>query len=175
MLTMSTEHSEAQNPLRQMLGNARFWLAAAAITLLALVVLGAPAGIMPNPFFIRTIPTRFSDVLFLLLSAPLIGLTLATYVVRPHAAGHADRGTTRVGLGGLVAYFAIACPVCNKIVLVALGVSGALNVYAPLQPIIGVISTVLLGATLVWRLRQVQRGCVRCATTSRVVALATTD
>ncbi len=174
-MTTPTEHPETQSPLGQMFGNARFWLAAASISLLALVVLGAPAGIIPNPFFIRTIPTRFSDVLFLLLSAPLIGLTLATYVVRPHLGGHPDRGTTRVGVGGLVAYFAIACPICNKIVLVALGVSGALNVYAPLQPIIGVISTVLLGATLLWRLRQVQRGCVRCATTSRVIALPVTD
>lgn len=158
-------------PLREMAANPRFWLAAVGIGLLALLVLGAPSGIVPNPVFIRTVPTRTADIVVWLLSAPLIGLTLATYIVRPHTAGHADGGTTRVGLGGLVAFFAIACPVCNKIVLLALGVSGALNVFAPLQPIIGVASIALLGATLVWRLRQVSRGCGRCAMTPSSIAL----
>lgn len=67
------------------------------------------------------------------------------------------------GVGALAAYFAIACPVCNKIVLFALGLSGALNVFAPLQPIIGIASVALLTGTLGWRLRQVARGCARCA------------
>lgn len=151
------------NPLRELASSPRFWLAALVATLAALVLLGAPSGIVPNPLFIRTVPTRPEDIAVWLITAPLIGLTLATYVVRPHAAGHSDRGGAQLGLGGLAAYFAIACPVCNKIVLFALGLSGALNVYAPLQPIIGVASVALLTGTLAWRLRQLARGCSRCA------------
>jgi hypothetical protein len=149
--------------MRELASAPRFWLAAPVATLAALVVLGLPSGILPNPVFIRTLPTQPADVAVWLITAPLIGFTLATYVVRPHAAGHGDGGGARLGLGGLTAYFAIACPVCNKIVLLALGVSGALDVYAPLQPIIGVASVALLTGTLAWRLRQLARGCSRCA------------
>jgi hypothetical protein len=158
---MTTPPMSAE-PLRELAASPRFWLAALGATILALVVLGAPSGIVPNPIFIRTIDTRLSDVVVWLITAPLIGLTLATYFVRPHTGGHSDSLTTQLTLGGFVAFFAIACPVCNKIVLLAIGMSGALNVFAPLQPILGVISVVLLAATLAWRLRQIARGCVRC-------------
>jgi hypothetical protein len=148
--------------LRALLRDARFWLVAAGATGLALIVLGTPAGIISNPIFTRTVPTRPEDVVVWVLSAPLIGLTLASYVVRPHLAGHADRGQLQLGVGGLAVFFAIACPVCNKLVLLALGFSGALTVFAPIQPLIGVASLVLLGATLAYRARAISRTCERC-------------
>ncbi len=150
--------------LREVAASPRFWLAAIAATLTALVVLGVPSGILANPVFVRTVATRSTDVAVWLISSPLIGLIVATYLVRPHPVDHPDRARTQLGAGALVAYFAIACPVCNKIVLLALGVSGALNVFAPLQPIIGVASVALLSGTLAWRMRQIGRGCSRCAT-----------
>jgi hypothetical protein len=55
--------------------------------------------------------------------------------------------------GGLAAYLAIGRPVCNKVALVLLGAGGALTIWAPLQPILGAASLVLLAATLAWRLR----------------------
>jgi len=48
-------------------------------------------------------------------------------------------------------------------VVAALGVSGALTVFAPLQPVIGAASVALLAVTLAWRLRDRVRGCPRCA------------
>jgi len=38
----------------------------------------------------------------------------------------------------VLATFAIGCPICNKLVVALLGVSGALTCWAPLQPLIGV-------------------------------------
>ncbi len=149
--------------LRSLLRSPRFWLVAAGGALLSLAVLGIPSAIIPNPIFGRTVPTRVSDVLIWLASAPLIGLTLATYVTRPHRSDHGHDGELRVGLGSLAVFFAIGCPVCNKLVLLALGTSGALTIFAPIQPVIGVVSLGFLGATLAYRLRQVARGCDRCA------------
>jgi hypothetical protein len=60
--------------------------------------------------------------------------------------------------GGFAAFLAIGCPVCNKAALVLLGWSGALSIWAPLQPIVGVASLGLLAATLAWRLRLRARG-----------------
>ncbi len=148
--------------LSNLLTDTRFWLTAAAATLLALVVLGLLSGIIANPLVVRTVPTRPTDTAVWLASAPLIGLILATYVVRPHRVHHRDGGQLRVGAGSLAVYLAIACPVCNKLILLALGFSGALNVFAPIQPIIGVASIAFLAGTLIYRLRQIARACERC-------------
>jgi len=75
------------------------------------------------------------------------------------AAGNRSGPTSALGYaGGLAAFLAIGCPVCNKVALVLLGTSGALTVWAPLQPLLGIASVALLGATLAWRLRMRARG-----------------
>jgi hypothetical protein len=50
----------------------------------------------------------------------------------------------------------VGCPICNKIVVALLGVSGALGVWAPVQPILAVLSLALLATAVfvLWR-----RGC----------------
>lgn len=144
----------------------RFWLVAALATAGSLLVLGVPTAIIPNPFFIRMTPTEAFNIVVWVTSAPLIGLLIATYVRPPrHAFGHESRepGAGRATLGGVAAYLAIGCPICNKVVVAALGVSGALSYFAPLQPIIGAGSLALLGGTLAWRLRDRARRCERCA------------
>jgi hypothetical protein len=48
--------------------------------------------------------------------------------------------------------------VCNKLALILRGASGAMTVYAPLQPAIGAASLVLPVGTVAWRLRLRARG-----------------
>lgn len=144
----------------------RYWFVASLGTVAAWILLGIPTAVIPNPFFIRMTPTEAFSVAVWLLSAPMIGLLIATYV-RPPAYrvghSHAESGTGRATLGGVAAYLAIGCPICNKVVVAVLGVGGALNIFAPIQPLIGAASVALLGATLAWRLRDRARGCARCA------------
>lgn len=45
----------------------------------------------------------------------------------------------------LLSVFAVGYPVCNKLVLIALGTSGALSVWEPIQPFLALISLGLLG------------------------------
>lgn len=144
----------------------RFWLVAALSTTASLLVLGVPTAVIPNPMFIRMTPTETFNLVVWLVSAPLIGFLVATYVrPRGHAVSHRldEPGAGRATLGGVGAYLAIGCPICNKVVVAALGVSGALSMFAPLQPLIGAGSVVLLGVTLGWRLRVRARRCERCA------------
>lgn len=144
----------------------RFWLIAGLATAGSLLVLGVPTAVIPNPFFIRMTPTETFNVVVLLTSAPLVGLLVATYA-RPleHTVAHrsVEGRTGRATVGGVAAFLAIGCPICNKVVVAALGVSGALSIFAPLQPLIGAASAGLLGATLAWRLRARALGCGRCA------------
>lgn len=161
----------------------------------SLVAYGLVAAIIPNPVFGRQIPPEPFAIGTWILSAPLIGLVLATYTAAGGAPGsapvalaapdtsaaptttaapdthaapdaEAERGSVLASIGGLGAFLAIGCPVCNKVALILLGTSGALSVWAPLQPVLGAASLALLAGTLVWRLRLRVRGAA-CAVPPR--------
>ncbi|WP_406707854.1 hypothetical protein [Streptomyces halobius] len=106
---------------------------------------------IPNPLFTRTVPTPAWGYPALAVTAALAGLLLATYVRTGASAD--DRRPRRMGmLGGLLGFFAVGCPVCNKLVLLAIGTSGALSIWQPLQPLLAVVSVVLLAVATVRRL-----------------------
>jgi hypothetical protein len=149
----------------------RFVAHAVVWGLLSFAALGLVTAILPNPVFGRQIPPEPFAIWVWFLSAPLIGIVMATYTAPPPAVatslaiaspGDAARDERRTGVlgtaAGLGAFLAIGCPVCNKIALVLLGWSGAMTIYAPIQPVIGAASLVLLVATVAWRLRARTRG-----------------
>jgi len=154
--------------------DARFVAGAVAWGVAALITYGLVTAIVPNPVFGRQIPPEPFAIVVWLLSAPLMGVVAATYTVRRPAprpvpleatADVAAKATSPAGdgsllgtIGGVGAFLAIGCPVCNKIALVLLGTSGALTVFGPLQPVIGAASLGLLAATAAWRLRMRRRG-----------------
>jgi hypothetical protein len=55
--------------------------------------------------------------------------------------------------------FAIGCPICNKLVVAALGVSGALGSWAPVQPFVAVGSLVLVALAVLARRRACAEDC----------------
>lgn len=136
----------------------RRWLTALAAAVAMVVVVGVPTVLIPNPIFGREIPPTAWAWPALLLTSALGGLLLATYVREPGAAEPVDKAGKAGGVGGLLAYFAIGCPVCNKLVLLALGYSGALQWFAPAQPLLAAGGIVLLA----WALRARLRGEVAC-------------
>ena len=139
------------------------WSAGWTVAILA--VYGLISAIIPNPIFGRGLAPEPFAVAVWLVSAPLMGVVMATYFA-PLPAGvpvtlnapAARDGTTAGTVGGFVAVLAIGCPTCNKIALVLLGTSGATNVFGGVQPILGAVSLALLAGTLVWRLRLRARG-----------------
>jgi hypothetical protein len=155
----------ASSPLRALIDR-RLLLHAAFWTIASGLAFGLVAAIIPNPVFGRQIPPEAFAVGVWLVSAPLMGIVMATYTapvtaspIRIVALGPAEaeaargRSTTLGSLAGFGAFLAIGCPVCNKIALVLLGTSGALSIYAPIQPLIGAVSLALLVVTAAWRLR----------------------
>lgn len=135
--------------------------AAGAISaLLAVLILGVPTAVVPSRFFVRMTPTRPQDYLFLGLTAILIGVIMATYAAPQVRALPGGEG--RLTGGGLLSFLAIGCPICNKLIVLALGVGGALRWFAPVQPILGMASLALLGIAAWSRLRALEDGCARC-------------
>ncbi|MEU2067774.1 hypothetical protein [Streptomyces anulatus] len=136
---------------------ARQWLVAGLGALATAVAVGVPTDVVPTPLFGRSVPVQWWNYPALALTAALAGLVLSTYV-RPPVASPSTQppGTARDGrmgaLGGVLSFFAVGCPVCNKLVLVLLGSSGALSYWAPLQPLFAVASVALLAEAALRRL-----------------------
>lgn len=118
----------------------RFWLRAAAFTLIAGAAIALPARLIPNDLFRRMTPTRPLDYFSWVAGSVLIGLLLAL----PRT-----KRTERTGLiGGIATSLAVGCPVCNKVVVALVGVAGAVDVFAPFQPILGIAALGLMAWTL---------------------------
>lgn len=121
-----------QAPARAWIGP-RYIALAAAISLVVTVLLAIPTAIVENPFFTRMTPVEPEQYFFWLATGILTGALLATYLDSGLRSGLASQGAG----AGLLAVFAIGCPICNKLVVGLLGVSGALTYFAPVQPILG--------------------------------------
>lgn len=168
--------AEAVRSLR-MWGIRRIVIAIAAAGACA-VIIGLSTVLIPNSFFSRDISAEWWDYPVWILMSILLGLLIATYVREPGAEvrssrgvkGVADEAAEAVGaersddsserrggafgtVGGMLGWFAVGCPVCNKIALAVLGYTGALTYFAPLQPVLAVFAVVLLLVAVVVRLK----------------------
>lgn len=132
------------------------WVAMLVGTLGSSLLIGIPTDIVPTPLYTRMTPVLWWNYPVWAVSSILSGLILATYVRRQP--GVSGSGAGRLTAGGLLSVFAVGCPICNKLVVALLGVTGALNLWAPLQPIVGAISVALLAVALTGRLRG-ERAC----------------
>lgn len=145
------------------------------------LLLGVATVLIPNPVFGRDIPPVAWNYPVWVLTAVLSGMLLATYAAGRRSVGPAGSGagpgvgsapaqgpdTSRSGAAGaILAWFAVGCPVCNKIALLALGYSGALTWFAPVQPVLAVLALLLLTVALAVRLQ----GSVHCPVPVAVAA-----
>lgn len=154
---------------------ARQVVAATVVGLAVAVLIGVATVLIPNPIFARDIPPVWWNYPVWLVTSALSGMLVATYVrgepgtpeasPQPEEAGADAAGgisgvdgneqrTTRMGMaGGVLAWFAVGCPVCNKLALLALGYSGAITWFTPLQPFLAIGALMLTGVAVVGRLR----------------------
>lgn len=138
----------------------RRWVAALAAWAATVVVVAVPTDLIDTPLFSREIPPTWWSWPALLLNGVLAGMLLATYVTeraeepdqRPDGATGFSAGRRWGGAGSVLTFFAVGCPVCNKLVLLALGTSGALTWFEPVQPVLSVLATAALGWALHRRL-----------------------
>jgi len=143
----------------------RQWATAVVAGLLVTIAVGVPSDVIPNPVFGRPVEVTWWSYPVLVATAVLGGLLAATYVRRPDGTDspvgddELDRPGRVGGVAGLLSFFAIGCPTCNKLVLAAVGTSGALDWFAPAQPLLAIASLVLLA----WALRARLRDADTCA------------
>jgi hypothetical protein len=111
-------------------------LAASAIFL----SVGTVTALWPNPFFIRMTPTSGMELPLLAIEALLAGLYLGirrTSCALPSA-----------GAGGLLTFLGVACPICNKLLVLLFG-SGLLLAYLePYRSYLGAAGLALTAVAL---------------------------
>ena len=127
------------------------WIVAVSVAVLTYFVIALPTAVVENPLFGREISVTSWSVTVIVISSVLTGLLTATYVKNDFS----DENPRQLKIGGtgaLLSYFAVGCPVCNKLALIALGYSGAIQYFAPIQPYLAVAGIALLAYSLRMRL-----------------------
>lgn len=135
----------------------RRYITAVAAGIGTTVMMAVPTDIIDTPWFGREVPVRWWE--YPTLAAIAILTVLYVGMAAPPRGG-------RTAVGGItLATFAIGCPVCNKVVLAAIGTTGALGLWAPIQPMLAAFSVALMAGLVLWRWRH--RPCTSdlCATT----------
>jgi hypothetical protein len=132
----------------------RGWLVVFLAGIGTLLAIGTASAIFSNPYFTRMTPVRAQDFPIWIATGVLVGLIAGTFATRS-VGGH----TGKVLAGGLFADLAVGCPVCNKVVVLLIGTSGALTFFEPLQLWIGLGSLGLLVWTLLLRARAITTPC----------------
>lgn len=142
----------------------RRWAVAAVASLVVALLVGLPTDVIPNPVFGRSIAVTWWSYPVLVVTAVLGGMLVATYMREPSVGADEtlvddERPARKGGVAGLLSFFAVGCPVCNKLVIVALGTVGARRWFEPIQPLLAVLSIGLMA----WALRARLRNATACA------------
>ena len=116
-----------------------------AVALGSFLVLGTVSALWENPLFIRMTPTGNFEVMLLALQSIFLG----TFFAIPLSAC----GTRVAGTGSIVTFLGIACPICNKILVLVFGAELLLSYLEPARLYLAVIGAVVTGLAVLWRWR----------------------
>ncbi|WP_287786425.1 hypothetical protein [Acidiphilium sp.] len=114
--------------------------------LASILVLGTVAAVWPNPFFIRMVPTKGYEIPLLLTQSSLFGVYVM--VRRPAC------GLRRMGFASAINFLGVACPICNKVLLLIFGATALMTYFEPVRLYVGILGTglgVLAIVTQLWR------------------------
>ncbi len=111
-----------------------------AVALASFAALGTMAALWENPIFIRMTPA--GDLEIVLLGA--LSLLLGVYVGirRPFCS------VKTVTTGGVLGFIGVACPVCNKILLLLFGGELLLTYFEPVRIYVAALGVLLAGAAV---------------------------
>lgn len=108
--------------------------------MLAFGIAGTVTASWPNPLFVRMTPSGTAELVFLTLGAALVGVFTA--VRRPACS------LRRAGVGGVLGFLGIACPVCNKLLVLLIGAPVLMTYYEPIRLYVAAAGVLLLATAI---------------------------
>lgn len=108
--------------------------------------LGTVAALWENPLFIRMTPAGGWEIGLLAVMSVLIGIYVA--IRSPVCASKS--ATT----GGVLGFLGIACPICNKILLLLFGGELLMTYYEPVRIYVALLGVIVTAGAVWWTLRQ---------------------
>lgn len=123
----------------------RKWARGTAAALLAFAGLGTVSALWTNPLFMRMTPAGGWEIASLGVMSVLLGLYVA---IRRPACGNRVAGT-----GGVLGFLGVACPICNKILVLLVGGEALLTYFEPIRVYVAAAGAATLAAAVVieWR------------------------
>jgi len=111
--------------------------AGVGVALLSFILLGTVAALWDNPFFVRMTPAGGWEIVMLGAMSAISGVYVA--IRRPFCS---VRGA---GAGGILAFLGVACPVCNKILLLIFGGELLMTYFEPVRIYVAAAGALLIG------------------------------
>ncbi len=111
-----------------------------AVAAAMFVALGTVAALWDNPLFMRMTPTGGFEIALLLLQSALAGV----YVGLPQS----RCGKRTAGAGAVIGFLGIACPVCNKVLVLLIGGALLMEYYEPVRLYVALAGAALLAAAV---------------------------
>jgi hypothetical protein len=108
-----------------------------AVGVALFAVLGTVTAVWANPLFVRMTPVGPWEFGATVLTALLAGVTVALWVPR-------CRMRTS-GAGGLASFLGIACPTCNKVLVLIFGGPALLAWFDPVRPWLAAAGVIVMG------------------------------
>ncbi len=125
--------------------SARRWALGSAVALLAFAGLGTVSALWNSPLFMRMTPAGGWEIGLLAALSVLLGLYVA--IRRPAC-------TNRVaGTGGVLGFLGVACPVCNKVLVLLVGGELLFAYFEPIRLYVAAAGVAAVGAAVIleWR------------------------
>jgi hypothetical protein len=111
------------------------------VALLAFAVLGTVSALWRNPVFVRMTPAGELEIALLAVLSLLLGLYVA--VRRPACSN------TTAGTGGVLGFLGVACPTCNKILMLLVGGEVLLAYFEPVRIYVAAAGVAVVAAAVI--------------------------
>ena len=123
-------------------------LHAVAIAAATFAAVGTLTALWPNPLVARSTPAQGFEILALAVQCALIG----GYVLikRPVCSSNP------VGFGALLGFFGVACPTCNKLLILLFSTDALLTYVEPYRLPVTIAGALVTAAAVAWEWRQGQ-------------------
>jgi len=100
-----------------------------------LFLFGSATSLIPNPVFMRMTETTLLDYFLLIATSMLLGACAGLY---RHNRQHSGRACATAYAGGAAGFLGFACPICNRLLVVSLGLAGAVMYVEPVRYALGI-------------------------------------